>query len=91
MFLFGFCWVRVNPKFAFEDISLVCLGAGRRLPNMSLRIFDLGRTSRMLMRSETLIVPSSSCSIGYSDMALERALIAVLWHAVDASLPLFDL
>ena len=54
---------------------------------MSLRIVDLGRTARMLMRSATLIVPSSShcASTGYSDMALERALTAVLVYAVDAS------
>ena len=79
MFLLGLYWVTVNPTFSLEAMIFVFLGAGRRLPNMSLRIFDLGRTSRRPMRSATLIVPSRSyCSMGYSDMALDRALGAVL-------------
>lgn len=80
----------MKPVFSSSGSILVTLGTGRRLPNMSLRILDLGRTACMLMRSAILMV-ADYCSGKSSSIVLERALVAALERAVVASLIRGDL
>jgi len=93
MLSFYSCSVILNPLFSV-DLTLRCLGASLRLPNMSLLILEPAWAGLMvrLRRSETLIIDDSiSVSKWESQIVLERTEWSASVNAVAASLNLADL